>query len=493
MGVAFQDGRAGTLADLVGYQVSSDLLRRVPRALALRYDILPISSDGNQLTVALPATAGDDVIDRLRLATGMQVRAVRAPIEIIREHLSGYYPEIPRAPSGSARNRGDEAPAIGTVDRIHEAAILAHASDVHIEPTRERGRVRQRVDGVMHELLELPAELVAPVVSRIKLLAGMDIADRRQPQDGRYTFEAQGRSIDARVSSMPTIIGEKLVIRLLDHQTKIPSLENLGMPLSSLQRFRSAVHAPHGFVVVCGPTGSGKTTTLYATLAERNLHSQNLCSVEDPVEIRIWGVSQVQVNLRAGLTFASALRSFLRQDPNVIMVGEMRDCETASVAVSAALSGQLVLTTLHSKDAVTTVDRLLELGVERHAIASGLTGVVAQRLVRKLCVACREPRTIERKHAEHFGLQGASEIFEARGCPTCSHTGYRGRTAIFELMCVDDAIRDAIARGASAVSIAAHARAAGYAPMVTDGIEKVLAGTTSIDEVQRVLAFQKYS
>ncbi|MDQ6930799.1 MAG: GspE/PulE family protein [Candidatus Eremiobacteraeota bacterium] len=490
MGVTFQDGRSGLLTDLAGYEVSSDLLRRVPRALALRYDILAMAADGNQLTVALPPTAGDDVIDRLRLATGMQVRAVHAPVEVIRELLTSYYPDIPQTGSGAARGREDEAPAIRTVDRIHDAAVLARASDLHVEPTRERGRVRQRVDGIMHEVLDVPAELFAPVVSRIKLLAGMDIADRRQPQDGRYTFEAHGRSIDARVASMPTIIGEKLVIRLLDHQTQIPTPENLGMSPDTLQRFRRISHAPHGFVIVCGPTGSGKTTTLYATLAERNLQTQNLCSVEDPVEIRISGVSQVQVNLRAGLTFASALRSFLRQDPNVIMVGEMRDCETANVAVSAALSGQLVMTTLHSNDSVTAIDRLLELGVERHAIASAVTGIVAQRLVRKLCVACREPRAVGLKHATRFGLQDGVRIFEARGCSKCSQAGYRGRTAIFELLLVNDTIRDAIAKGASTVSIGALARAAGHAPMVVDGHQKVLAGTTSIEELQRVLAFE---
>ncbi|MBC5816219.1 MAG: type II/IV secretion system protein, partial [Candidatus Eremiobacteraeota bacterium] len=483
-------GVGGVLTDFSGYDLKPEVLRRVPRALALRYDILSLAADGNLLTVALADPASEDIVDRLRLATGMQVRTVQATREFIREQLEGIYPSN-AAPARKALNHSDEAPAIRTLDCIHERAALAHASDLHVEPTRSGGRVRQRIDGILHEIQVLDATLFAPVASRIKLLAGMDIADKRQPQDGRYTIEAHGRSIDARVSSMPTIAGEKLVVRLLNHQTQIPSLEHLGMPPGYLETYRRIIHAPHGFVVVCGPTGSGKTTTLYASLAERNLDTQNLCSVEDPVEIRIGGVAQVQVNARAGLTFASVLRSFLRQDPNVIMVGEMRDAETADVAVSAALSGQLVMTTLHSNDAVRTLDRLLELGVERHSIASAMTGIVAQRLVRVLCRHCRVQSVVSQAEAQDFGIEPDRVVYVPRGCKRCDGTGYRGRTGIFEFLFIDDRVRDAIASGSSTVTIGTLAREAGYSHMSGDGLGKAFSGNTSLDELRRVLSFEQ--
>jgi type IV pilus assembly protein PilB len=444
----------------------ADALRRVPRTLAIRHDILSISSDGNQLTVALADENDREVIDRIRLVTGMHVRAYRASREAIRAKLAALYHE-------PGEHRGDEAPAIRAVDEIHDCAIRGAASDIHVEPTRAGGRVRARIDGILLECMSLTPELYGHVVSRMKLLAGMDIADRRQPQDGRYAIERGGRCIDARVSSMPTILGEKLVVRLLDHQARIPTLASLGMPDSLLAPFRRAVHAPHGFVVACGPTGSGKTTTLYAAMAERNVESQNLCSIEDPVEVRIPGISQIQVNARAGVTFASALRAFLRQDPNVIMVGEMRDEETAAVAASASLSGQLVLTTLHSSDAPKAIERLVELGVSRHTLAAGLSAIVAQRLVRRLCAACRV--------FENGG-------YRAAGCAVCAGAGYSGRLALFECIPVNDALRRLIADGASGVALADAARECGYEPMLDDAVRRVASGETTLEEVRRVLA-----
>jgi type II secretory ATPase GspE/PulE/Tfp pilus assembly ATPase PilB-like protein len=321
----------------------------------------------------------------------------------------------------------------------------------------------------------------------MKLLAGMDIADRRQPQDGRYAIERAGRSIDARVSSMPTLLGEKLVVRLLDHHARIPTLESLGMPERTLARFRRVIHAPHGFVVACGPTGSGKTTTLYAAMAERNDDSQNLCSVEDPVEVRIPGVAQVQVNVRAGVTFASALRAFLRQDPNVIMVGEMRDEETAGVAASASLSGQLVFTTLHSNDAPKAIDRLIELGVARHTIAAGVSAIVAQRLVRRLCESCRTPFEVNGALAREFAMQDGLRAYRANGCRACGGAGYAGRIAIFECVFIDDAMRRCIAEGKPSVALADLARESGYEPMLADGIRRVISGETTFEELRRVL------
>jgi type II secretory ATPase GspE/PulE/Tfp pilus assembly ATPase PilB-like protein len=389
--------------------------------------------------------------------------------------------------------RGADPPAVRAVDELQEGAIRARASDLHLEPTHDGGRARQRVDGFLTEVRRFTPELFAQIVSRVKLLAAMDIADKRQPQDGRYYIDLLGRSVDARVSSMPTIAGEKLVIRLLDLHARVPSLERLGMPDSMLERYRRLVHAPHGFVVVCGPTGSGKTTTLYASLAERNVEGQHICTIEDPVEVRMAGIAQVQVNAKAGLTFAGALRSFLRADPNVIMVGEMRDSETAGVAISASLSGQLVMTTLHASDAAQAVERLSELGMRRQAIAAGLSGIVAQRLIRELCSACRYPVSLEEGMREALGLSAPSTVFEAEGCQRCSGTGYAGRTGLFEYVPVTSDLREAIARDASSVVIASIAATHGYEPMVHDGVRRVLRGETTVAELCRVLAVASHA
>lgn len=289
---------------------------------------------------------------------------------------------------------------------------------------------------------------------------------------------------------MPTINGEKLVVRLLDLHARIPTLEELGMSPALRAHYRALVHSPHGFVVVCGPTGSGKTTTLYASLAERNVLAQHVCTVEDPVEVRIPGVAQVQVNERAGMTFAAALRSFLRQDPNVLMVGEMRDGETAKVALSAALSGQLVMTTLHASDAPRVIERLHELGAQRHSIAAGLSAILAQRLVRRLCRACRERTELSNADARVLGLPAGSPAYKARGCNECGGKGYRGRIGIFEFLPITHEIRNAIASGASYAAISELGRSAGYRPMVADGITRLSSGETSLDELHRVLTFE---
>lgn len=476
--------------DLASVSPDADALRRIPRTLALRHDVLSLSSDGNQLTIALPDASDRDIIDRVRLVTGMHVRAFRASRAAIREKLSLAYPEDGARGVSPGAHRGDEAPAVRAVDEIHEIAAAHSASDIHVEPTPCGGRVRQRIDGILTEVRLLTPELYGQVVSRMKLLAGMDIADRRQPQDGRYTIERAARSIDARVSSVPTILGEKLVVRLLDHEARVPNIDALGMPERLLSRFRGVIRAPHGFVVACGPTGSGKTTTLYAALGERDIDTENLCSIEDPVEVRIPGVAQIQTNARAGLTFASALRSFMRQDPNVIMVGEMRDKETAGIAASAALSGQLVLTTLHSNDAPKAIDRLVELGVSRHTIAAGLSAVIAQRLIRRLCDACRVAFDVPPAPASEFGIPQAALAYRERGCETCNGTGFIGRIAIFEAMFIDDGLRRLIAEGASSVEMANAAAARGYEPLIHDARRRLLRGETTLEELRRVLVVE---
>lgn len=370
--------------------------------------------------------------------------------------------------SGVDAARVEETPVVRAVDEILNSAAVARASDVHIEPFAGGGRVRERVDGVLRETRRLSDEHFDRVLSRLKLLAGMDIADRRLPQEGRYCTRLGGRYVEARVSSLPTVAGERLAIRMLEPQSDVPRLEELGMPVAMAQRFREFVHAPAGFIIVCGPTGSGKTTTLYSALAERNVVGQQLCSVEDPVEVRLPGVAQVQVNVRAGVTFAVALRAFLRQDPDVVMVGEMRDTETAAVASSAGLCGQLVMTTLHANDALHALDRLLELGLSSQAIAASVSAIVSQRLLRQLCVDCKI---------------GATAV----GCDRCAGSGYRGRSAVFEIVAMTPELRSAIESRLPVDMRRAVACDGGFETMHHWATRGVLDGETSVEEVTRVL------
>lgn len=477
-------GLAGAEAiDVATIAIEPDALRKIPRSLALQHDVLSLSSDGNELTVLVPEATQRETFETIRFATGMHVHALRAPRDAIRARLNDIYREVPHLGSPPS-----QAPAVALVDEIHGEAIRAGASDVHIEPWHRGGRVRQRVGGILRPARTIGEDLYVHVVSRIKLLAGMDIADKRQPQDGRYDIEAAGHSLDARVSSVPTIAGEKLAIRLLDHHAGIPRLDQLDVPEECYERLKRVCSAPHGFIVAAGPTGSGKTTTLYGVMSQRDALSENLCSVEDPIEARIPGAAQVQVNARAGVTFASALRAFLRQDPNVIMVGEMRDQETAAVAASASLSGQLVLTTLHSNDAPSAVERLAELGVHRRTMSAGLTAIIAQRLLRRLCERCRSPYRVSKSTASEFGIAEGTTIYRAGECARCEKTGYAGRSAIFEVLFVDDPVREAIASGVSSVSLAGIAQRSGFAPMLHHGVGRVLNAQTSLEELRRVLA-----
>ena len=464
---------------------NAEAVARLPRALAFRLDVLPLSLQNGVLAVAVADADDLDVLDQLRRATRLKIKPISMPRECIRERLQLAYGNDAPGSTLAARRTAD-APAVRAVDAMFERAIAGHASDVHVEPRPGGGLVRLRIDGVLVELETIAGDLFPAFVSRIKLLAGMDIADKRQPQDGRCTLDFEGRQIDARVSSMPTIEGEKLVVRLLDLHSQACELGALGMPPDILQTYTQLVHLPWGFVVVTGPTGSGKTTTLYASLADLDATTKNVCSVEDPVEMRVRGVTQVGVNPRAGLTFASTLRSFMRQDPNVIMVGEMRDAETAAVAIAASLAGQLVFTTLHSNDGPRTIERLVELGVARQSLAAGLTAVLAQRLVRRLCERCRVPTEIPAGLRSQLDRQSAT-WWVAGSCPACAHTGYSGRLGVYELLAIDDPLRDAIGSGASSVAIAQLGANAGYRPMFYDGLEKVCNGATSFAELVRVV------
>jgi len=459
---------------------ASDAATRVPRALAFRLDALPLEWNKGVLTIGLPEPDAAAVLDELRSATRFAIKPVRLPRATIRERLRTLYGELEHTAGH------DQSAVAGDVDRIFLQAVTAHASDVHLEPAERGGRIRFRIDGLLREVEQISSDAYAPLISRIKLLAGIDIAEKRLPQDGRHTIRIEQREIDARVSSVAAADGEKLVIRLLDRRGRIPELDRLGMPPAMHAHYARLARAPWGFLVVAGPTGSGKTTTLYASLSELNTAHLNVCSVEDPIEMRLPGVTQVQVNVKAGLTFASSLRAFMRQDPNVVMIGEMRDGETAGVAVSAALAGQLVFTTLHANDAPRTIERLVDLGVPRHALAAGLSAVVAQRLVRTLCTSCR--RAVPIPPARGVSADGAQHWFEPAGCRSCANTGFLGRTAVYELLEVDDQLREAIAGGVSSATLARLARQTGYAPMFRDGLDKVAAGLTSFDELNRVVA-----
>lgn len=440
--------------------VDGEALRYIPFGFALRHDVLAYAIEGGELFVAVaddePAT-----IDRVRLLTGMRVVATRFAREAIASAIASAYDD-PANPQG--RDENAAAPAVRIVDELHASAASGRASDIHVEPSSTGGRIRQRVDGSLGPVRALDKNLYSQVVARIKVLAELDVADRRQPQDGRYTFDAGGRSIDARVSSISTIDGERLVIRIFDSARQRPRLDTLGMDSGVLHRCRTLIGAPSGFVVVCGPTGSGKTTTLYAALCDRASDREHLCAIEDPIEMRLDGIAQIQVNVRAGLTFASALRAVLRQDPDVVMIGEIRDAETAAVGVAAALSGQLVLATMHSFDAVRAIERLTDLGIPRHALAASLSGVLAQRLVRTLCECV-----------------GASE------CARCRGSGFSGRTGIFECVVVDEALREAIAAGASSAELRHIAEGDGGATLARDAFRHVMSGRTTAAEVARVI------
>ena len=378
------------------------------------------------------------------------------------------------------------------VDALLEQALQERASDIHIEPATQGLRVRFRIDGMLREKELLPLEMQAAVLSRIKLLSALDIAEKRLPQDGRWRVQKENQDVDVRVSTLPVQGGEKAVLRILPFRGMRQNIETLGFSKDALQRYRLLYQKPQGIILICGPTGSGKTTTLYATLAELNRPESNLVSIEDPVELQLAGMNQVQVNAKAGLTFATALRAILRQDPNIIMVGEIRDAETADAAVRAAMTGHLVFSTLHTNDAAGAVARLLDLGVPPFLVATSLLGVVAQRLVRLVCQECRQSYRPAEHTAEEMLLkdvpEGKRSFVKGCGCAACGQTGYRGRQAIYEVMPVTSRLRQLIQEKAAAYEIAAAAREEGMHTMSEDGVAKAAAGLTSLSEVVRVAA-----
>jgi general secretion pathway protein E len=459
----------------------------------------PLRLEGNLLEVAMAAPDDAFVLKALRLATGLEVKPYIAMPSDIEKALAQPQQEL-QDNEGEADDSGDfvehlrdlasEAPVIRLVNSIIGKVIELRASDIHLEPFDDGLHVRYRVDGVIHSSEVVPPRHGAAVSSRVKLLAHLDIAERRLPQDGRINTRVKGRELDLRVSTVPTVHGESVVMRVLDRASVRFSLDQMGFEADTLSRFNALLARPHGILLVSGPTGSGKTTTLYAALSKLDASTQKIINVEDPVEYQLEGINQIQVHPQIGLTFANALRSILRQDPDIIMIGEMRDGETAQIAVQSALTGHLVLSTLHTNTATGAVIRLLDMGVEPYLITSSVNGVLSQRLVRTLCQHCREPQEVSPELLERTGLgrflNPGIPVYRARGCPHCRDTGYQGRTGIHELLVMDDPMRKAVLQGKDESELHSLASRSGMLTLYEDGLRKVASGATCLEELLRV-------
>ena len=482
----------------------------VPESLARKYRIVPMAVSDSALDIATADPHDLDCERTLAFATGRTVRMHLASpsaivtridelyqpesaVEKILEGVAGRY-DIDTINEGAddedfnlSADRASERPVIRLVDHIIAEAITTRASDIHLEPEEGGVAVRYRIDGVLRDTMMLPRPAGLPLVSRIKIMAQMDIADRLRPQDGRARVSVNGVRVDLRVSTLPASYGEKVVIRILDSRSTVLSIDGLGLTSDEVRRLNDLVNLREGIVLVTGPTGSGKTTTLYSALRQIQQRAVNIVTVEDPVEYKLQGVVQVQVNEKAGLNFANALRSILRQDPDVILVGEIRDKETAGIAVQASLTGHLVLSTLHTIDAASSIARLVDIGIDPYKIAAALKGVVAQRLLRRLCMTCRQPSTDHVSERMRRWLPHGMTLYKGVGCAECAMTGYLGRMAVMEVLTVDSDIERAIAKGETSDLIAESARANGMKTLWESGIEHVRAGVTSLDELLRVV------
>ncbi|HEX7189301.1 MAG TPA: ATPase, T2SS/T4P/T4SS family [Actinomycetes bacterium] len=492
--------------DLSDFPVDGSAVGRIPGPVCRRHAAMPIGFEDGKLLVAMADPANVFAIDDIRSLTGMDVKPVVATRGDVAAAIDRYY----RADSDlddisavlDAQEEEDElskvkeivedAPIVKYVNLLITQAIQDRASDIHLEPTETDLRVRFRIDGVLHEVMRSPKAIQSGVISRLKIMADINIAERRIPQDGRLSVNAHGRKIDLRVATLPTVWGEKVVMRILDNSTARLDLTDLGFSEDNYERYSRSFTKPYGMILVTGPTGSGKSTTLYATLNIVSRPEVNVITVEDPVEYRLAGINQVQTNNKAGLTFASALRSILRSDPDIVLIGEIRDHETGQIAVEAALTGHLVLSTLHTNDAPSAVTRLTEMGIEPFLVGSALDAVLAQRLARRLCVKCKEPYTPTRESlvASRFPWsddQPLPELFRPIGCSACAKTGYKGRLALHEVMIVSEEVERLAVERASATVISQVAREEGMRTLRDDGLDKVLAGVTSMDEILRVV------
>jgi len=471
-----------------------------------QYTVCPVSVENGLLTVATADPLNPVIVDDLRQFTGFNVKIVVSPAEAIAEAIDRTYDgaatplqrivegmEDEAGPEGDEdinhlRDMAFEAPVVRLVNLLIESAIDGEASDIHIEPYEDTLRIRYRIDGILFDQEAPPRRLQAAVTSRIKLMAEMNIAERRLPQDGRIRVTLRGRRVDIRVSTIPTVHGESIVMRLLDRSSVFLPLEKLGFAPDTQRHFEALIKRPHGIVLVTGPTGSGKTTTLYGALDKINSPDRKIITVEDPVEYQLKGVNQIPVKPKIGLTFATGLRHIVRQDPDVILIGEIRDLETAEIAIQAALTGHLVFSTLHTNDAPGAITRLQDMGVEPYLVASVLEGVLAQRLVRRICAACRVPDTPNPADLEALGIAGAAgaRLWRGRGCDECRSTGYRGRTGIYELFPITEDARSLILRRVPSRDIRREAIEAGMLTLRLDGWRKACEGVTTVEEILRV-------
>jgi general secretion pathway protein E len=489
--------------------VPLDLENLSPKFLK-QFKLLPLDLEGNVLTVVMADPSDDDTLESLRLFTGYNVR-VRLGVETeIAEALERFFGsgnagvtrlEGQEELGGEAveagediehlRDMASEVPVIRLVNLMISRAVERRASDIHIEPFEKEFRVRYRIDGILYNVESPAIQMKAAIISRVKLMAKLNIAERRLPQDGRIKIKVLGKEIDLRVSTLPTLYGESVVMRILDKSdSSVFDLQRLGFPTSMLSAMERLTSMPYGILLVTGPTGSGKSTTLYSAMRRINLPDKKIITIEDPVEYQMDGINQIHVNTQIGLTFAAGLRHIVRQDPDVIMVGEIRDLETAEIAIRSALTGHLVFSTLHTNDAPSAITRLVDMGVENYLLASCLIGVLAQRLVRVICPRCRVeyPADLEYLRAINFPVDGAQSLtlYKGEGCESCGHTAYESRKGIFELMIPDDEIRRMIVSNESSNIIANYARNRGMRTLREDGFEKVLRGVTTLDEVLRV-------
>ncbi|GAA1207242.1 GspE/PulE family protein [Rhodoglobus aureus] len=496
--------------ELIEHPVDRVAVSLVPVALCRRHEVLPIAVGEGFLTLAMVDPGNIFAIDDVRAATKMQIHlavAERSDLlsAIDRFHradgeLNDLTSELEEenvgtdvALAGGQEPQQDDAPIVRFVNLLISQAIQDRASDIHIEPAERQLDVRYRIDGVLHEMQQAPKSIQNGVISRLKIMSDIDIAERRKPQDGRMSVSHGGRKIDLRVATLPTVWGEKVVMRILDNAQSSMALSDLAMLDHNLDSFRSSFTKPYGMILVTGPTGSGKSTTLYTTLHAVAKPEINVITVEDPVEYRMAGINQVQVNAKAGLTFASALRSILRSDPDVVLIGEIRDHETAQIAIEAALTGHLVLSTLHTNNAPSAVTRLTEMDIEPFLVGSAIDCVVAQRLARRLCDRCKQPyqhdaTALTNLRVGYDPSQPLPTLFRPGGCQTCSGTGYRGRIAIHEVMQMSEEIERMAVDRASAADIARTARSQGMVPLREDGWKKVQMGLTSVEEILRVVA-----
>jgi general secretion pathway protein E len=507
-GIVDQQVLATELSRLSGHPLATDWPSRhvVPESVSLRFmrerHVLPAAADEGRLTVILSDPTDEATLTALRLAAGMELSLrIAADDQILagieRLERGQGLPDGPASAKGpvedddTMKDLALDAPVIDLLNRLFRESSTARATDLHIEPARGYVVVRRRVDGLLAEVERLPVAIGRAAVSRLKILTNLNIAERRLPQDGRARLRIAERDYDIRVATMPTIHGESIAVRFLSANTQAPEIARLGLSGQGLKLLMREISHSHGMIVVTGPTGSGKTTTLAAALGQLNHPSRKIVTIEDPVEYQVTGANQIQVHPEIGLSFARTLRSLLRFDPDIIMIGEMRDAETASIGVNAALTGHLVLTTLHTNSAAGAVIRLLDLGVQAYLIASTLRCVVAQRLVRKLCTHCREPfeapaELVAQLPSAAAAGEGPVTLWLARGCSYCGGSGYSGRAAIFELLSVDDSMRRLIRPGVSAEIIAEAARRAGMASMMADGFAKCRDGLTTVEELGRV-------